>query len=131
MSKSDYLETSLCNWIKGTAMPAAPAAVYVALWNGDPTDTGTGGTEVTTTIRAAGRVAVTFGSITGGGTMSNSAIVNFGNAAGAATVTHFAIMDAASAGNMLGSGPLTSGSQAISSGTPVSFAAGAITWTED
>jgi len=131
MSKSDYLETALCNWIKGTNMPTAPAAVYVALFNGDPTDTGAGGTEVTTTIRAAGRVAVIFGAISNGGTMSNGAIVDFGNAAGAATVTHFAIFDAASAGHLLGSGALTSGSQAISAATPVSFAAGALIWNED
>lgn len=112
-------------------MPAAPAALYVALFNGDPTDAGTGGTEVTTTIRAAGRVAVTFGAISGGGTMASNAAVNFGNAAGSATVTHFAIFDAASAGNLLGSAALTGGSQSITAGTAVSFASGALTWSED
>lgn len=131
MSKSDYLETAICNWIKGTTMPAAPAAVYVALFNGDPLDTGAGGSEVTTTIRVAGRVAVAFGSISGGGLMSNSGIVNFGNAAGAATVTHFAVYDAASTGNLLGSGALTGGSQSIGAGVPVSFAIGSLTWNED
>lgn len=131
MSKSDYLETALCNWVKGTTMPAAPAAVFVALFNGDPTDAGSGGTEVTTTIRVAGRVAVTFGSISGGGTMSNSAIVNFGNADAGATVTHFAVYDAASAGNLLGSAALSGGSQVISTGNPVAFAIGALVWNED
>lgn len=131
MSKSDYLETALCNWLKGTTMPAAPAAVYVALFNGDPTDAASGGSDVTTTIRVAGRVAVTFGSISGGGLMANSGIVSFGNAAAGATVTHFAIYDAATTGNMLGSAALSGGSQVISTGNPVAFAIGALTWNED
>ena len=131
MSKSDYLETALCNWIKGTAMPAPPAGLYVALFNGDPTDTGAAAIEVTTTIRAVGRAVVTFGAISGGGTMSNSAIVNFGNAAGGATVSHFGIYNFASAGNLLGSGSIGGGPQAITAGTAVSFAAGALVWTED
>lgn len=129
MGKSTYLETQLTNWIKGTTMPAAPAAVFVALFNGDPTPAGTGGTEVTTTIRTAGRVAVTFGAFSGG-LMSNSAIVNFGNAVAGATVTHFAVFDAASAGNMLGSAALSSGSQVISTGNPVAFAIGSLVWGE-
>lgn len=131
MSKSDYLETALCSWIKGTTMPAAPATVYVGLFNGDPTDAGTGGTEVTTTIHTAGRVAVTFGTISGGGLMANSAIVDFGSAAAGATITHFGVFDASSAGHLLGSSALAGGSQVISSGTPVAFAIGALSWNED
>jgi hypothetical protein len=38
-------------------MPSAPATCYVALFNGSPKTTGT---EVTTTIRAAGRVAIAY-----------------------------------------------------------------------
>lgn len=126
---SNYLANAVLAWVKGTAMPTAPTTVYVALFNGDPTDAGTGGTEVTTTIRAAGRVAVTYGTIASK-SMSNSAIVNFGNSAGATTITHFGIFDAASAGNMLGSNSLSSGSGAVSAGAAVSFAIGALTWSE-
>lgn len=123
---SNYLQSAVLNWLKGTAMPTAPAAVYVALFNGDPTDAGSGGTEVTTTIRAVGRVAVTFGSVSGSTSMSNNADVDFGAAAGAAEVTHFAIYSAASAGNMLGSNALAA-PQNVASGNPVKFAAGALT----
>ena len=126
---STYLGNALLNWVKGSAMPTAPTTVYVALWNGDPTDAGTGGTEVTTTIRTAGRLAATFGTVASK-SMSNSAIVNFGAAAGAATVTYFAVFDAASAGNMLGSNILGIGGGSVASGAAVSFAIGALTWAE-
>lgn len=103
---SIYFGALIENWIKGTQMPTPPSAVYVALFNGDPTDAGTGGTEVTTTVRTAGRVAETFGAVTGK-SMANSAVVNFGNAAGGTPFTHFGIFDAVSGGNMLGSNMLT------------------------
>jgi hypothetical protein len=125
---STYFQSAILNWIKGTAMPTAPAAVYVALFSADPTDAGTLTNEVTTTIRTAGRVAAPFGAVStasGTGTIANSAIVDFGTAAGSATVTHFGIFDAATAGNMLGSGTISGG--AIATGNGVTFAAGALT----
>lgn len=131
---SDYLETQILNWIKGTTFPAAPSAVYVGLFSSDPTDTGSAGTEVTTTIRAAGRVAATFGANSGTGdgatSISNSAIVDFGNADAEASVTHFGLFDAASAGNMIVSDALTS-SKTINTSDPVSFAIGDLTISVD
>ena len=122
---SNYLQNAVLNYLKGTAMPTAPASVFVALFNGDPTDAGTGGTEVTTTIRTAGRVAATFGAITGNTSMTNSAIVDFGAAAAGATVTHFALFTAASGGSMLASDAL-SASQTVAATNPVTFAANAL-----
>lgn len=133
--KSNYLEDKVINWaLKAGAMGTAPAAIYLALFNGDPLDTGLGGTEVTTTVRPAGRVAVTFGLITtsvGANSVTNTAAVDFGAAAAGATMTHFAIFDASSAGNMLYSNSLTGGSQSVSAGTQVSFAIGALIASED
>lgn len=132
--KSNYLESLILNWIKGSAFATAPVAVFVGLFNGDPLDTAAGGTEVTTTVNAAGRVAVTFGAITtaaGANSMASNADVDFGNADAGATMSHFAIFDAASAGNMLYSAALTGGSQAVSIGTAVKFLAGALTVSED
>lgn len=126
---SNYLAGKVLAWAIGTTMPAAPTAVYVALFNGDPTDAGTGGTEVTTTVRTAGRVAAAFGAVSGK-SMANSAAVNFGNAAAGTTVTHFAIFDAQTAGNMLGSNALTSGSGALAAGASFSFPVGSLTWGE-
>jgi hypothetical protein len=114
---SDYLANAILNWLDGDAMPTAPADVYVGLFNGDPTAAASGGTEVTTTIRAAGRVAVTWGAVAGRAT-ENSAAVDFGVAAGGATVTHLALFDAASAGNKLGFTPLDT-TRAVTAGDPV------------
>ncbi|WP_416355576.1 hypothetical protein ACLNGM_15160 [Aureimonas phyllosphaerae] len=125
---SNYLEAAICNWLRGTAMPSAPAALYVALFNGDPTDTGTGGTEVTATIRAAGRVAGAFGA-PNDGVIKNSAVVNYGAAAASATVSHFALFDAASGGNLLMYGALTGGAQSIGANTNVSFPVDSLTLT--
>ena len=131
---SDYLETQILNWIKGTTFPTAPASVYVGLFSSDPTDTGSAGTEVTTTIRAAGRVAATFGANSGTGdgatSITNDALVDFGNADAGASVTHYGVFDAVSAGNMLVSNSLTT-SKTVETGDPVSFAIGAITLSVD
>ena len=126
---SDYVEGLVMGWVNGSAMPSAPTGRYVALFNGDPTDTGTGGVEVTTTIRAAGRVASTYTRAVG--VLTSNADVDFGIAAGAATVSHFAIFDTASGGNMLMSGALTGGTQSISVGTGVKFANGTIVLSVD
>lgn len=119
---SNYLANEILGWIKGEAMPTAPATVYVALFNGDPTATGSGGTEVTETIRTAGRVAVTWGAVTARA-VANSAQIDFGTAAGGATVTHCAIFDAATAGNMLAYTPLDN-TRNVNAGDPVVFPVG-------
>jgi hypothetical protein len=126
-SFSDYLENKILDHLRGTSY-TAPGGLYVALYSVAPTDAG-GGTEVTTTIRTAGRVAATFGAASGG-SISNSALVDFGASAGSATIVAFAVFDAASAGNMLFYGPVTT-SLAITAGINVSFAIGALTLTLD
>lgn len=122
---SDYLENKFALWLKGTQMPTPPAGLYVALFNGDPTDAGTGGADVTTTIRTAGRVAVTFDISVG--VLTSNAAVDFGTAAAAATISHFGIYDAASGGNLLALQALTGGSKTVGAGTNVLFASGALT----
>ena len=127
-SASDYLEAAVLNHVFRNTALTSPTTVYVGLWNGDPTDTGLGGTEVTTTIDATGRKAATFGAPSGG-VIASTADVDFGAADAGATITHFAIMDAASAGNMLAHGALVGGSQTISTGNDVKFATGNLTVT--
>lgn len=127
---STYLQNAHLNWLKGTQMPTPPSALYVGLFSADPTDAGLTANEVTTTIRPAGRVTATFGAISGTNTstMTNNAVVDFGSAAGGATVTYFGVFDAASGGNMLGSGSIAGGT--VATANAVSFAAGALTWSE-
>jgi hypothetical protein len=136
--KSNYLEDAILNWLKGTTFPAAPATVYAGLHNGDPTDAGSGGTEVTNTIRGSGvgRVAVTWGSITtaaGANSIENSASVDFGAAVAGATMTHIALWTSATvgSGNMLYSAALTGQPHTVSAGTNVSFTNGNLDLTEE
>lgn len=129
MSLTNYTENAIMNWFRGTAMPTAPATVWVALFNGDPGEAGSGGTEVTTTIRVAGRVAVPFGTITANA-IANSGIVDFGSAAGAATVNNFGLFDAATGGNLLCKGALTT-ARSVAIGNSVTFATGTLSLTID
>lgn len=132
--KSNYLENKLLNFLKGTAMGTAPTSLYCRLFTADPTDAGTLTSEVTATIRPAGGVAVTWGSVSdvsGANSIANSAIVDFGVAAAApgAAVTHFGLFDAATAGNMYYSEALTTPRTVVLGGA-VSFAIGALTVAE-
>lgn len=124
---SKYLGNQLCRWLAGQAMPTAPAALELSLWNGDPK---AGGTEVTHTIRTAGRIAASFTAPANDGTtntMSSTADADFGAAAGGATVTHVGVHDAQSAGDILASKSV--GSNTIVTGQDVKFPAGNLTFT--
>ena len=118
---SDYTRQKLTDWITGKASMPATTTRYVGLWDGDPK---AGGTEVTTTIRAAGRLALSATAADSQGNASNSLEVNFGDAAGAASVSYVGIHDASSAGNLITADALSGGTQEITAGTPVVFAAG-------
>jgi hypothetical protein len=130
---SDYLEVQLRNHIFRTNPFTKPTALHISLHVGDPTDTGTGGAEVTggsyaRVARAPLDANWTAASAVDGIT-TNAAVVNFITAtANWGTVTHFGIWDAATAGNMLCSGPLGTPQTINTGGTP-SFAAGAIVIT--
>jgi len=123
MSFSNYLEVELLDQIVGKTDYTMPTA-YVALFVGDPLDTGAGGAEVSgvsyarvTTDGADWNAAAT-------GSISNAEDITFPEAGGSwGTITHFAIFDAASAGNMLASGALSS-SKAVGSGDTPKFAGG-------
>ena len=123
MDLSDYAAQQLTDWITGVdSMPAATTR-YAALFNGDPQGAGS---EVTTTIRPAGRVAITsdMTAADSSGNSSNDAAIDFGDADAGATVTHIGIYDAASGGNLIASDAIASGSQAISAGNAVSIPIG-------
>ena len=125
-----YLGNKVCRWLAGNAMPAAPAACYVGLFNGNPK---TSGAEVTNTIHSGGRVAIAFDAIANDGVdneITNSAEVDFGQAAGdVANLDYVGIFDAASGGNLLFSKVLPGGPFAVAAGTPVKFLTGDLTFT--
>lgn len=101
---SIYFADVTLNWLKGTSAPTAPTNVYVGLFTLLIAD-GTG-TEVTTTIRTAGRVAIaSWAALVTDGTgrlLKNSALVDFGNSVGSVTGLYIiGLWDASTSGNLL------------------------------
>jgi hypothetical protein len=116
----------------------ATPQVFIGLFTAAPTDAG-GGTEATGGSYA--RVAVNRDdaqwaapSGTPSGT-SNSNPVTFPTSTGAwsagANMTHFGVFDKLTSGNLIGWNSLTTPQAVGASGITPSFAAGALTWTED
>lgn len=135
-SKSDYLEGKVLAHVLGNTAYTAPTTLYVSLFTVTPSDAG-GGTEVTGGSYA--RVAVTnnttnFPAPTGTSptTSTNGTAITFpAPTANWGTVVAFGIHDAATLGNLLYWGAL-SVSKTINNGDAApSFAASALTITED
>ena len=129
---SNYLEDQITGWIAGTNM-TAPSATFVQLYNGDPLDTGAGGTAIV--IATAARLSVASGSgswtrgTSGNGTITNaSAFTITSSATATASATHFTVWDASASGNLLFYGSLTT-TKTIASGDEVKFNASALTLT--
>lgn len=134
MSFTDFLENELLDHVWGAAAYSAPATLYVGLSTTTPADDGTNITEPSGGAAYA-RVAKT-NNLTNwpaavSGLKENGTTVDFPTATGAwGTVTHFFISDAASGGNILASGALTT-PKTIDNGDTASFAVGDIDITLD
>ena len=148
---SDYMESKILSWFKGSAFPTAPTTVYVGLFTANPADTGTtggtaDGTEMTTSNGATGfsnyaRVAITTatgwnaiaaatGDSTGQQISNNAALPPSGtswtnNGGSTVTISGVGIWDASTAGNLLFIIPLTV-AQAVTNGTAFSMASGGL-----
>lgn len=120
-----------------TPMSLNSASVWLGLFvsGTSPSDTG-GGTEVSGNAYARVAVArsnVGFALATGAlATTANQAVIQFATAtpAGWGVVAHFGIFDAATAGNLIYWGDLNV-AKTIAAGDNCSFAAGALTITQD
>lgn len=122
---SDYLENAIGNHILRNIAYTSPTTVYCALYTVAPSDAG-GGTEVSGGGYA--RQAVTFGAPSNG-VFTNSADVVFPIAtANWGTIVAFALFDAATGGNMLIYGNLSS-PKTINSGDQFRFPAGQLSVT--
>lgn len=120
-------------WVDSTlrAVPfSAPVAVYVALFNADPTADCITGNEVQTSAHAwYARQSMAFAAQSTPGVTSNSAAVTFPVVTGTdTTATHYALFDAATAGTMVSYGAL-SASKTYSAGDVPSFLAGQLAIT--
>jgi hypothetical protein len=138
---TNYLENKLIDHLFRATALTAPAGLHVALHTADPTETGAVG-EVTGNGYGRGPLApsvsnwkstngTTSGVSTGtGGSTSNAVQINFPSPTGGGwgTVTHFSIWDAATGGNSLFYGQLTS-AKTINGGDTVTAAVDAISVT--
>lgn len=119
---SIYAGNLLLQFLNGDA-PSPPAGLYLALFDGDPK---TPGTEVTTSQRVAGRLAISMATPVDN-LWENSGAVDFGAAAsGSWSLSHVAVFDAASSGNMLASRQIDGAPFAMQTGSIVYFAPGEI-----
>ncbi len=118
---SDYLEVKILDHITSRTAYTKPSAVYLGLSTGDPTDTGSGSSELTGNNYS--RVSVAFDAAASGATQNTSAI-DFAAASGNwGTVSHWHLWDAATSGNMLIHGAF-SASKTIETNDVLRIAAG-------
>ena len=135
MAFSQYFATQVLSWVKGAPFPTALSNVYISLHSADPGVAGTNADETAaitnttnrTTIASSALRAVS-GASGGGFEITNTGVVQLttsANNSNAITVTHFGVWDAASGGNFLASGQLTS-SVDVELGDTVQFNIGAM-----
>jgi len=132
---SNYLENKIVGWLNGDALATITGSLYVALYSSPGVVQDNAATNLIglTTPRvevSSWTVTTATGSSDGSdASITNAAeIVMTSNSNVAATASHFAVYDAASSGNLLFHGALSS-SVSIALGDTVKFAANSITLT--
>lgn len=131
MAKSNYLEEKVLGAVFDGSTFTAVSKVYVALFETDPAETGSG-TELSGGSYA--RVETTPGSDwTGsGGQRTNANDIEFPTSTGAqGTANYVALFDAATNGNMLYSAELSPARDVDSAGIKIVIPAGDLVVTED
>lgn len=120
---SDYAENLTINVLLRNTSHTGVAQTYVALFESDPTDAGSG-TETSYTNYV--RQAVTW-TAPANGVTQNTAQLDFpsNGGAGSVTLTHVACFDASTAGNLLFHAALTT-SKTLQPGDVISFASGSL-----
>lgn len=118
MAFSQYFATQVLNWVKGSPFPTALANVYVSLHSSDPGTAGTSGDVTNTITNSVNRTTISSSALStvagasgGGFEVTNTGVIQLTTSANNVTpitVTHFGVWDAASGGNFLASGQLTS-----------------------
>lgn len=121
---SDWLELELLDHVLKTGDYPVPTNIYLALFVGDPLDTGAGGAEVSGGSYA--RVVCDTWDPAAARATENTGAITFAEATGAwGTVDYWGIYDALTGGNFLAHGALAA-SKIIGSGDNAQFAAGDI-----
>lgn len=130
-SFSDYFELQCLNLLFAST-------VYIGLKTADPTDNNSGGTEPTIDTGGYARIVspATDWEDAAAGAIKNDEILEFPESTaawstGATPLTHFIIMDAASGGNMLAHGALTTPKTVNAAGIVLRFPVGELDVTLD
>ena len=127
MSFSNTFETHVLNYVFTTTSVTRPTAWYIGLFTANPTDTGTGATEISGSGYT--RKAATF--TISGNAATTSGAIEFDAATGSwGTISHIGIFDASSSGNFIAHSSL-SASKAIGTGDVFRIPAGDIDITLD
>lgn len=125
-SFSNYLELELLDHVYGCGNRnyTPPSSLYVGLSTTDPTDAGTGITEPSGGGYARVQTGSSDWTTAASGALSNANVITFPEASASwGTPPYFFLADAASGGNMLGHGAITT-PQAIASGQTARFPVG-------
>lgn len=125
---SNYLEGKIVDHFLRNTAATPPAAVYVALFESDPGEAGSG-TE--TAFTGYARQVATWTALDVNGQTKNVGALTFpanGNPSASVTITHLALVDAVTGGNVLFYAPLQA-PKILGPGDVLSFAVNAIAFT--
>lgn len=119
MAVTTYLANKLLEHMTGEAAFAMPT-VWVGLYTADPTNAGTQTNEMTYVGYSRVATSASTWGTAASRAITNIAAITFGTKTGGTdqTATHWATFDAASAGNMLSFGPLTTPQLVANSNVP-------------
>lgn len=122
---SDYLENELLDHVLSNSAYTSPTTVYVGLYTSSPNDDDSG-TECSGGAYA--RQSASFAAASGGSASTNATITFPAATSNWGTITHVSIHDAASSGNLLFHGAVTS-SKTIETGDTFQISSGNLTVT--
>lgn len=128
---SNYLETEILDWVNGVAFSSQPSATWVQLFNGSPTETGSGGTALYSRVAVnAGGWTQTSGATA---TITNTTAITITSAASsAATASDFGVFTNSTLGELLFYGTINGGvSKTIAASDEVKFNASSLTLRVD
>jgi hypothetical protein len=129
---SNYLENKVLDHVLTATGYTAPTTRYLALFTNTSgsaaanLEAGTLSDEVTTSGTAYGRKTITFAAASGGSSASNATVTFDTATANWGTITHVAVMDAATSGNVLFYGAVTT-SKTIETGDTFQVSSGNLT----
>jgi hypothetical protein len=122
---SDYLENEVLDHVLGNGAYTPAGTIYVGLWTADDgLESGTQTSECSGGAYA--RQTITFDAATGGSSDSAATVTFPAATSNWGTITHVALMDAASSGNVLFHGAVTT-SKTIETGDTFQISAGNLT----